>query len=202
MNIRALAIAAGLAAAGSANAAFLGFEAVFDRTSAQGDSYLVFAQFTEVTLLVNVFNANWVSDADFFQTGAPFGADTAPNSGFFGFDPTLVNDTYVTIGADDSAVDSDTGTDPDFAFGSNTIVGGWFDGNPGTPHTGTSILVAQVTVAAGTRGVSGPLSGTAQVTFEDSGGGQQSEATNFVPTPGAMALFGLAGLTAIRRRRA
>ncbi|MFG0258583.1 MAG: hypothetical protein ACF8GE_11835 [Phycisphaerales bacterium JB043] len=204
MNIRALTIAAGLAAATSANAGLIGFEARSAGDIGFGERFDIYAIFDEAVQVLNIFEANWVSDANFFQSGAPFGADTAPNSGFFGFDASLESDSYVTIGDTDSADGDDTTTDPDFAFGPNTVSGGWFDADPGTTDGQTDInnevIVGRLTVV-GARGDSGPMSGTAGVTWKDGSGATVQDIGAFIPTPGAMALFGLAGLTAGRRRR-
>ncbi|MHC4977075.1 MAG: hypothetical protein ACYTF7_10800 [Planctomycetota bacterium] len=205
MNIRALTIAAGLVAAGSANAALIGFEARSIGDTGYGERFEIYALFDEASVILNVFDAAWVSDGNFHQSGAPFGSDTAPNSGFFSFDPSLPSDSFVTIGVTDSAVSTDISTDPAFVFGANTVSGGWFDGDPGSQDGATDganeVFLGQLTIVGGARGDSGPMSGTAGVTFFDAGGGTVQQVGAFVPTPGAMALFGLAGLTAGRRRR-
>lgn len=66
----------------------------------------------------------------FFQTGAPFSGDTAPSSGFFGFEPTLEFDTFVTIGLKDNLNGDATVGDPDFSMGPAAILGGWANNNP------------------------------------------------------------------------
>jgi hypothetical protein len=213
MNIRALTIAAGLAAAGGANAAIIGFEAVLQGSSASGDTYAVFAVFDEASVLLNIFDANWVADSNFFQyTAAPFNPPndtTAPNSGFLTFAPPLAFDSYVTIGDTEGADGTDTAGDPSFVMGLNTITGGWFDTNPitldGATDINNKVFIAQLTVTGVVRGVSGPMSGSADVTYKDALGNTVQTSlgsVSFIPTPGAMALFGLAGLTAGRRRRA
>ncbi len=77
------------------------------------------------------------TDAEFFNTEAPFGGDRAPNSGFFEFDPTLEFDTFVTIGVKDSAIEDTTVLDPSFGMVDGNgdghidrITGGWANGNP------------------------------------------------------------------------
>ncbi len=91
--------------------------------------------------------------ATFFQTGAPFGGDTAPSSGFFGFDATLEFDTFVSVGVKDSLGGDETNPDPDFDMGVDTILGGWANGNPpslqGDPTDNGGVFetfLAQVTI--------------------------------------------------------
>ena len=73
--------------------------------------------------------------------------------------------------------------------------GGYFDQNPGTPEQGGSILIAQFTVANFSYG------GTAD--WQAAGAGVVNSeffVTTGVPAPGALALLGLAGFAARRRR--
>ena len=74
--------------------------------------------------------------------------------------------------------------------------GGYFDSNPGTAVTGTSILIAQFTFAEGT-------TWTYKGTSDFNAGGTDLTNAAFsvsnIPAPGALALLGLAGLG--RRRR-
>ena len=74
--------------------------------------------------------------------------------------------------------------------------GGYFDSNPGTAVTGTSILIAQFTFAEGT-------TWTYKGTSDFNAGGNALTNAAFsvsnIPAPGALALLGLAGLS--RRRR-
>ncbi|MFG0258581.1 MAG: hypothetical protein ACF8GE_11825 [Phycisphaerales bacterium JB043] len=191
----------------SQGAAFA-LEARFVGSSALGDTFHGYLIFDSPATVLNLFDINWVSDSDFYQTGAPFGGDTPPNSGFFGFDPDLQWDTYVSIGVMDSTVGDDTTTDPDFAFGSNSVVGGYFDANPGSPDGATDenneVFIGQFTVASGARGDSGPMSGSAGVTYKDAGGVTIQEYpvcwATCIPTPGA-GIGLLAGLGLVSRRR-
>jgi uncharacterized protein (TIGR03382 family) len=233
MMIRAFTVAATLAAAGSAQAAFVGFDMRLDAdatASAQavaglGDAqvyrmYAVFSQAGQV--LLNVANMNFnVQSGTLFQSPAPFGGNLAPNSGFFGFDATLQWDSFVTINELSNTGSTTIAVDPDFAWTSTGVAaGGWFNSNPPNQqglagfnadfgHWET--LLGQFTVIGmAARNVEGPNSsrdgnwfglGTA---IWNTGIGTETfvvENAGFIPTPGSMALFGLAGLAAIRRRR-
>lgn len=120
--------------------------------------------------------------------------------------------------------------DPDFAYNGATeqFTGGWFNSNPGNPtgvpqfnaDKGTfEVLLARVAVTgldAGTT-INAPANGTNadftllgdlfsgsfEVFLQDPAGGSQEPVriTFDIPTPGAAALFGLAGFVAVRRRR-
>ncbi|MCH8153188.1 MAG: hypothetical protein IH830_12560 [Planctomycetes bacterium] len=129
--------------------------------------------------------------------------------------------TFVTIGLKNSNSeggepnfgDDTTGFDFDFDFGANRIVGGWFaspdsgQGDAGlwgvNPVDGAYwILVAQLTVA---NDPNGGVVGDFRVFWkEDPDAGEQSNLAFFdnpVPSPGALALLGLAGLVGAHRRR-
>lgn len=232
--IRALTVAATLAAAGSAQAAFVGWDMRVDAdatASAQAVGgalsdavvYRMYAVFNQAgQVLLNVFDANIsVSSGTLFQAGAPFGGDVAPNSGFFGFDQTLQWDSFVTINELSNTGSTSVNLDPDFAWASNGVAaGGWANSNP-TNLKGAAVfnadfarwetLVGQFTVVGmGARDLPGPTFngdgnwfGLAGITWNMGIGTEtfQLFEQGFIPTPGSMALFGLAGLAAIRRRR-
>ena len=105
MNIRALTLAAGIAVAGSANAGILGLEATFVSSGANGDTFRIEVVFDTAAIVVSVGDSTWVADSNFFQSPPPFAGvdvDLAANSAFFGIDPNLAFDTWVTIGTPDS----------------------------------------------------------------------------------------------------
>ncbi|MHC4977074.1 MAG: hypothetical protein ACYTF7_10795 [Planctomycetota bacterium] len=164
----------------------------------------MYLQFDGAARVLNVFDANLVTSSNLYQTPAPFGSDTAPNSGFFGFDADLPWDSHVTIGITDSAASTDIATDPAFAFGASSVVGGWFDSDPGSPDGDTDasdrVFVAQLSLLGGARTIA-PFAGTAFVTYEDVvGGGVVQEEVLPYPTPGTCVLM-LAGLGMASRRR-
>jgi hypothetical protein len=187
----------------------LPLEARFVTSSAFGDTYHVYARFDEPSILLNVFNVNWVSDANFYQyTAPPFNTPndtTPPNSGLFPFAPGLEFDTYVTIGDTEGADGTDTAGDPNFVMGANTINGGWFDTNPTTLDGATDanfeVLIAQITVMGVVRGISGPMSGAAWATYKDAAGNTRQERFPTPPAPGTgIALLAGLGLSSRRRR--
>ena len=124
------------------------------------------------------------------------------------FPTAAAYDSWVTLGETGA---SDTSFSPSFlgdVSGALSVIngtsfsqadnGGYFDQNPGTPDgSGGSALIAQFTVANFT------YSGTIDYTLGGAGSeqGTFSVTTVPVPAPGAMALLGLAGLAARRRRR-
>jgi hypothetical protein len=231
MMIRALTLAVGLAAASSAHAGFVGWDMRVDAdatANAQGVAglagatvYRMYAVFDDAdNVVVNVFNANFstTNGGTLFQSGPPFGGNVAPNSGFFGFDATLRYDSFVTIGEESNLGSTSVITDPDFAWAAGGVAaGGWANSSPpnllGASVQNGSVwetLVGQFTVLGGTREIPGPTTnadgnwnGLAGITFNKGIGTTtvQLAEQGFIPTPGAMALFGIAGLTASRRRR-
>jgi hypothetical protein len=233
MMIRALTLAAGLAAASSAHAGFVGWDMRVDQAAtdaAQGVAalagstvYRMYAVFDDAdNVIVNVFNANFstTDGSTLWQTPAPFGSSVAPNAGFFGFEPTLQFDSFVTLNQLSTPTGTTTVTlDNDFAWSGNGVAaGGWFNSSPpnllGASVQNGSVwetLVGQFTViGGGSREIPGPTtngdgrwSGLAGITFNKGIGTTTVQLADqgFIPTPGAMALFGIAGLTAARRRR-
>ncbi|MFG0275645.1 MAG: hypothetical protein ACF8QF_11355 [Phycisphaerales bacterium] len=231
MMIRALTLAAGLAAASSAHAGFVGWDMRVDSAATAAANgvagletatvYRMYAVFDDGgNVVVNVFNANFgtTDGSTLWQTPAPFGGTVAPNAGFFGFDATLQFDSFVTLGELSNNGTTSIAPDADFAWAANGVAaGGWFNNNPpnllGESVQNGSVwetLVGQFTVLGGTRDLPGPTGngdgrweGLASITFNQGIGTATTQLADqgFIPTPGAMALFGIAGLTASRRRR-
>ncbi len=152
--------------------------------------------------------------SDFYQH--PNGTDIAPLDFLLPIFPNLANDSFVTIGLKDSSGGTDNttlGLDWNaLGFqGGNSAIGDWSDGNPADPQglaglypKGNEfwVLVAQLTVLNKPgNGVFGTLTAFWK---EDAAGGALNNSGSFknpVPSPGALALLGLAGLVGARRRR-
>jgi hypothetical protein len=229
MMIRALTLAAGLAAASTAHAGFVGWDMRVD-VGATADAqalggalagatvYRMYAVFdSEGDKVLNVFNADFATTDGSTLYQDTFGGNVAPNAAFVAVFPTLAFDSFVTINELTNGGSTSIATDPDFAFTTNGVVGGWFNSNPPNNQGATVLngsvweaLVGQFTVVGGTGAlIDGPTGNTdgrwfgqASITYNDATGAtQQFAGQGFIPTPGAVALFGLAGLTAGRRRR-
>ena len=154
-----------------------------------------------------------VIDGTFFQHA--FGSDRAPLDAAVSSFPSLAYDTFVTIGVElfgplGQSEDLSFTTPVWPGFGPNsltTVSGGWLV-LPGSPQADPfnsnfvagdgRTLIAQLTTADGSgfagsmlvQSTSGGLPGMTYATF-----------THVVPTPGTLALLGLAGLATRRRRR-
>ena len=247
---RMITLAAGLAFAGAANAAFVGGVIRVDTaasaaaTAAAGTDLTVTRlsfQFTEADDILNRVGNSSVSTANgatlFQETlfGNPVNTAAQQNSGAWGAIPTLEFDSYVGMGgpASNFGTGQDS-VDPDFAFTPTGFVGGWFD-IPTTDAMGNvmrqglagdgnlvnglyEVFAAQLTVNGDfTGGARGGESGSDTFVFSEIFEGQldigwidnindgfETPVTEIfvgVPAPGAAALFGMAGLTAARRRR-
>jgi len=243
--IRTLTVVAGLAAAGAANAAFVGGMLAENTDSSAASSatvngasrvYELFIVFDEADDILNsIGNANFSSTdgSNLIQTGV-FGSvqdtDGQLNPGAWGFVPESQWDSYVAIGGPFPGASSTT-ADPDFSFSANGVAGGWFD-VPGDGGSRQGVAGNGVDLGGGLWGVfagqfvlegagtpardngatvgngfinSGGFSGQLDVNWIDSAGGNNNAVNGVeirkVPAPGAAALFGLAGITAGRRRR-
>lgn len=175
-------LAAALAGAGSAHAAFVGWDmrvdadataaaqAIWTGVLADATVYRMYGVFNEAgQVLLSVSNANFnVSSGTLYQEPPPVGGDTAPIPGFFGpFLGTHLYDSFVTIN-ELTSVATAVLVDSDFAWSSTGVAaGGWFNSNPanqqGTAQfnaaTGLYVtLVGQFTVLGmdGTRNLPGP----------------------------------------------
>ena len=205
--------AAALIVSGSAFADFDGASFTVQEAVSGYDTYQIFLNFTspaDKLLAVNGDIAGGYSALS-YEGGelynSLFAGVLPDDTGEYASFPGMEGDSYLTIGGQD-----DTSFSPNFlddnadAFGS--VVrgssftwennGGYFDSNPGTGafDTGSGILVAQLTVAAGEDITFG---GTASFNSEAGDLTFASFSVTTVPAPGALALLGLAGLG--RRRR-
>ena len=126
--------------------------------------------------LVSIANTLISTDdpAGFFQH--PLGLNTAPPEVLIDFDPTLIYDSFVTIGlktVPEGVLDA-TVLDPDFSSpffnNSGLVLGGWFNAIPnndqGHPDDNFQVLIAQFTVGMGYT-----VSGTVVVNWQSPDGG-------------------------------
>ena len=175
---------------------------------AGGNTYQVFVNLDAAETLLAVGGNAAVSSLIFDASGDLIQNQLIP--GALGDSPTTgivqAGDSWVTIGDPSS---HNTAFSPGFAGGDGVASvingsyfehldnGGYFDQNPGTAEMG-SVLIAQFTLAEGD---TFSYQGTAS--YNDAGGTLTSAAfaVTTVPTPGALALLGLAGLASRRRRR-
>jgi hypothetical protein len=153
-------------------------------------------------MLIEVINGTFYNHA--------FGNDNAPSPALIAAFPSLAFDSFVTIGKKNSTGDQLTIT-PGFpgVSGSQlaTNSSGWavtpnnpqgnpFDAANSFPGNG-QILIGQFSTANGTG-----IGGTMLLQFVSNGVAGQAVVSFFhVPTPGALALLGAAGLIGVRRRR-
>ena len=206
-----------LFAAGFANADFQGFS-IDETFTSNGATYSVYVDVEEGDQLDAVFGDGvdplFVrSDNGFYQH--MFGSHRPPNPAFFGLFPSVQYDSFVTIGLSTSTGNEmlDIGVDwtvfeGNVADGTHNN-GGDIDANNGswfaTPSNAQvfevdgRVLIGQFTVAIGDH-VFG------QINIQ----GKNADLTNWqyrgvtfdsIPAPGALALLGLAGIAARRRRK-
>ncbi len=200
---------------------FVGVGEVVDIGGTLYNSWLVYATgFDQVTSVFGDMNSPLSissSQGGFYQDG--LGSDTEPSQAFVNLFPSLGYDSYVTIGAEyQQAGDPLTQLSPNFPSGSpggapwgtgplETMNGAWFR-TPDSPFTfaqvcpicgAETVLIGRFTVEDGAR-----LDGTVNLAWVNGGQSGTSSGLTFnfvVPSPGALALLGIAGLTGTRRRR-
>ena len=174
--------------------------------------------------LLNVFNMNLASTAqvDYFQSATGTGWLPSNLGGIFDTPALRLADSFVTIGgfAQDTLLPEQapgagagTGLDPNFGGNSAIYPGslaGWFNSSPPnlngqvgavantTGGTSLGVMVARFTYD----GAFDLIGTTLEVTWNQGLGtpGEQGSFIVNIPAPGAMALFGLAGFAARRRR--
>ena len=206
--------AAALIVSGSAFADFDGASFTVESAVAGYDTYKVFLNFTSPADKLLAING----DVDGGYSALSYSGGELYNvlfAGVLGDDfgeyqnfPTMVGDSYLTIGGQADDTQSSPGFLADNNDGFQLVNGssftwenngGYFDSNPGSGafDTGSGVLVAQLTVASGEDITFG---GTASFNNETAGDLTFAAfSVTTVPAPGALALLGLAGLG--RRRR-
>ncbi len=229
MKMRELSVLAGVAAplilTGTASAGFVGVKtvlkeaaqasglfvcnvyAIFDRPD---DEFSAAAGTTTNPMDIHVVGGDWYQDPQGSPLTAPFLQFLPGTSGL------LAYDTFVTIGTkvDDlfSTLDN-VSTTPGLAFTANSIGGqnvSWFivpagpgNGGLGAPDANGQVLIFQGSFVKAPEGPTG-IEGTLLLQFTSNGEtGQQAvvEFSHLIPSPGALALLGMAGLGLRRRRR-
>ena len=139
-----------------------------------------------------------------------FGGDKAPSAALIAAFPILAFDTFVTIGKKTDQGDTLTIT-PGFPLGItgsslSTTSSGWaviptapqgdpFDQDDSFPGNG-HLLLAQFSTLNGTS-----ISGTMLIRYVSNGTSASQIVSFGIPTPGALAMLGVAGLIGTRRRR-
>ena len=205
----AAAAVVSLLAVGTATADFQGISIdVVDSGLGIGTTYRIYADVDAGGEVDAVYgdgdNALSISaTTSFYQNG--FGGYAPPSAALFSFFPSLEFDSFVTIGLLDDAGDAmlDIGIDwTDFEGSGGSIWtdnGTWFatPADAQVQEVGGRVLIAQFTT-------DGDVNGTINLQ------GKNEDLSNWnalgvefttVPAPGAIALLGLAGIAARRRRK-
>ncbi len=210
-NLKLFGLTAGvgsLVLAGSASADFQGISFDSYETS-NGVTYIIYADVEAGDQVNAVYGDDAValsigSDSGFYQNA--FGGNTPPNPALIGVFPSLANDSFVTIGrltdVDNAMLEIGidwTGFEAGGAI--STDNGSWF----ATPddaqvyEDGGRVAIGQFTVANGDH-----VFGTINLQGKNADlSNWSATGINFdtVPAPGALALLGLAGIAARRRRK-
>ena len=206
----------------SATAGFTGWTVERSTTSVGGNiQYKVYGNFDASNFVaLNVYNFQTVSGApmnarhqDAAETAA--GDPSQSWSANFNLSGTAArnNDSWVTISGSGTSGGNDTSLDPSFTPSDASFIpynAGWFDATPGSANTiqaggtqgGYRMLVLQIVRNGGEQDLLSTFScvlgykvSSTQTALAGSG-----NFTIGLPTPGALALLGLAGLTGRRRR--
>jgi len=211
--------------ASSASAAFTGFSVERAITAEGNTQYKIYANWDQNNaIMLNAFNFTQLSgalnarhqDNGIDENENPLGTW---NPGLNGTTTARNNDSWVTVSGSGTVASNDTALDPSFVFPAGStdrsfipVNAGWYDPTPGAPNAvlaggaqgGYRMLLLQIVrsgsgadpIATFGMTVGWKLANTTTALF--AGAGQVI--TIGVPAPGALALLGLAGLAARRRR--
>lgn len=144
-------------------------------------------------------NIGLSTDGSFLFAAAPLGDNLSANIAFAGF---IANGEYFT-----AVTSNGFSVNPIAYVQGNPLVGAWFRGD-NMSSVGPSVWAARITVSAASTFLGGQMfvSGTGPngnfgQGIADIPLGVVNLSNAKIPTPGALALFGLAGAAATRRRR-
>ena len=205
----------------SASAGFTGWSVERSTTTEGNIAYKVYANVDAGNFVaLNVYNFQTVSGApmnarhqDAAETAA--GDPSQSWSANFNLSGTAArnNDSWVTISGSGTSGGNDTSLDPSFTPSDASFIpynAGWFDATPGSANTiqaggtqgGYRVMVLQIVRNGGEQDLLSTFScvlgyKVSSTTTALAGSGSF---TIGLPTPGALALLGLAGLTGRRRR--
>ena len=210
---------AALAVAGVASADFTGYSTVRTESGAYV-KYELFGNFNGATdTVLNAFHISLVSGStSFYHADALNGGVIGSAAGTWNPQFVLVPgamDSYVCIGGGEGfASGNSTAADPDWGaagfntaqipYGNFTAGPGWFNQNPpnlqGRVNANGQVKLGQFVIASAAEANGATI--FLKVGYNNgTGGGVQFGEGNFtLPTPGAVALLGLAGLAGRRRR--
>ena len=148
--------------------------------------------------------------AGFYQNAFGGATSASINPAFYDMFPSLMQDSWVTIGLEDQTDNNmlDIGIDwTDFEAGGDisTANGSWF-ATPVDPQVlagdDLRVMVGQFTMYGADSTISGVLNLQGkQGDFETFQARGQAFSYNMIPAPGALALLGVAGLASRRRRK-
>ena len=212
-NVKLLGLTAGVGSlilAGSATADFQGISWT-SSSSAYGTSYLIYVDVEAGDQLNAVYgdDSNTLSidsGSGFYQNLYGQATVAGMNPAFFPVFPSLVYDSYVTIGLETNVGNAMLDIGIDFtAFEAGGAIstdnGSWF----ATPddaqvnEVNGQVLIGQFTIAD-----DGVLTGQVNLQGKNADGSNWTATavafSGVIPAPGAIALLGLAGITARRRR--
>lgn len=203
---------------GAASADFINFDGVLSTNSAGNNVVMMYGVYDNSDAVVlNVFGADIGAPVAFNHSDVQVAAGGTWNPtaslDIPGFSDSS-NDSYVTIGYGVGAAAATNGTALDPGFGSGLggsipVGAGWYNGNPNNAQTVEAF-------AGGLDGISGYAVMLGQFVFSgdllfeftadigaNTGSGTDvvfGNDTFIIPAPGALALLGLGGLVARRRR--
>ncbi len=205
----------------SASAGFTGWSVERSTTTEGNIAYKVYANVDAGNFVaLNVYNFQTVSGAPMNarhqdSSETPGGESSQSWSANYNLSGGTArnNDSWVTISGSGTSGGNDTALDPSFTPSDASYIpynAGWFDSTPGSANNilaggtqgGYRMLVMQIVRAGGVEDLESTFScvlgyKVSSTTTALAGSGSF---TIGLPTPGALALLGLAGLTGRRRR--